>query len=163
MSESPHTAGVTVAPMTVEHAAGVLALGRRVYDTTVKPYTSWSLSAVARHLDGAGSTCRIALDRGHLAGFVLGSLGFDRRADWGLLEWIAVDPGHQGRGIARRLVEECCAGLFAAGAAAVVTEVESQNTASAALMRRNGFTEGAVVTLFVREPEEETARPPVHR
>ncbi|WP_218639325.1 N-acetyltransferase [Streptomyces sp. IMTB 2501] len=90
------------------------------------------------------------LDGDRVAGFVLGSLSFEQRADWGCLEWIAVDPGYQGRGVASRLVKECCARLAAAGAVCVVTDVERRNTASAELMRRNGFAEEATVSLFVR-------------
>ncbi|MGA4837955.1 GNAT family N-acetyltransferase [Streptomyces sp. G45] len=142
---------VALAPMEPAHVPDVLALGHQVYDTSVKPYTSWSLSAIAGHMDADASACWVALDGGRLAGFVLGSMGFDQRADWGNLEWIASAPAHQGRGIASALVRACCASLAEAGASAVVTDVESRNTASAALMRRNGFTESVTVTLFVRD------------
>lgn len=148
---APDRPEVSLVPMDATHLADVLALGRRVYDTSVKPYTSWSLSAIAGHLDAGGSACWVALDGARVAGFVLGSMGFDQRTDWGNLEWIAADPDYQGRGIASRLVRACCAGLTEAGASAVVTDVESRNTASAALMRRNGFEASVTVTLFVRE------------
>ncbi|MGH4031439.1 N-acetyltransferase family protein [Actinomycetota bacterium Odt1-20B] len=148
---------ITLAPMTAAHLADVLALGHEVYDTTVKPYTSWSLSAIAAHMEGAGSACRVALDGERVAGFVLGSMGFDQRTDWGNLEWIASAPAYQGQGIATRLVQECVAALTEAGAAAVVTDVESRNTASAGLMRRNGFRETVSVTLFVRESGTDTS------
>ncbi|MGW2228804.1 GNAT family N-acetyltransferase [Streptomyces formicae] len=138
-------------PMTATHLADVLALGRQVYDTSVKPYTSWSLSAIAGHMDGEASACWVAVDGERLAGFVLGSMGFDQRADWGNLEWIASAPDYQGQGVASRLVKTCVASLTEAGASAVVTDVESRNTASAALMRRNGFEASVSVTLFVRE------------
>ncbi|MFJ7147313.1 GNAT family N-acetyltransferase [Streptomyces sp. NPDC100445] len=137
-------------PLGFEHLAAVLELGHRVYDTDAMPYTGWSLSAVARHLDAADPACLVMLDGDRVAGFVLGSLEFEQRADWGYLEWIAVDPADQGRGVASRLVTECCALLAAAGATCVVTDVERGNTASAGLMRRNGFTEEATVSLFVR-------------
>ncbi|CAM5581694.1 GNAT family N-acetyltransferase OS=Streptomyces alboniger OX=132473 GN=CP975_32795 PE=4 SV=1 [Streptomyces alboniger] len=93
----------------------------------------------------------MALDGERLAGFALGSMGFDQRSDWGNLEWIVFAPEYQGQGIASRLVKACCATLAEAGADAVVTDVESRNTASAALMRANGFEASVSVTLFVRE------------
>ncbi|WP_424216639.1 GNAT family N-acetyltransferase (plasmid) [Streptomyces sp. BI20] len=139
-------------PLAIEHVPEVLALGRRVYDLSVKPYTSWSLSAIAHHHDAEHSSCWVVpAPDGRVAGFVLGSLGFDQRQDWGNLEWIATDPEFQGRGIAARLVSVCCRGLEEAGATAVVTDVESRNTASSGLMRRSGFMAGPTVTLFVRE------------
>ncbi|MFI5616988.1 GNAT family N-acetyltransferase [Streptomyces sp. NPDC051567] len=143
---------IRLVPLSVDHVPQVLALGRRLYDLSVKPYTSWSLSAVAHHLDGVESACWVALAGDRVAGYVLGSMGFDQRADWGNLEWIATDPDFQGRGVGGRLAEACCRTLEEAGATAVVTDVESRNEASAALMRRHGFVEGATVTLFVREP-----------
>ncbi|WP_055565576.1 GNAT family N-acetyltransferase [Streptomyces atriruber] len=142
---------IVLEPMTATHLADVLALGGRVYDTTVKPYTSWSLSAIARHMDGEASACWVALAGDRLAGYVLGSMGFDQRTDWGNLEWIASAPEYRGQGIASRLVKACCATLTEAGARAVVTDVESRNTASAALMRSNGFEASVSVTLFVRD------------
>ncbi|CAL9361754.1 hypothetical protein SUDANB178_00675 [Streptomyces sp. enrichment culture] len=141
---------LTLRPLGIEHLAAVLDLGHRVYDTEAMPYTGWSLSAVAGHLDAPDPACLVLLDGGRVAGFVLGSLSFEQRADWGYLEWIAVDPDYQGRGAASRLVRECCALLAEAGAVCVVTDVERRNTASAELMRRNGFAEEASVSLFVR-------------
>ncbi|MFJ4716804.1 GNAT family N-acetyltransferase [Streptomyces sp. NPDC088785] len=145
-------AAIAIRPLDVDDVGDVLKLGQRVYDLTVKPYTSWSLTAVATHLDGEGASCWVARAAdGRLAGFVLGSVGFDQRRDWGNLEWIATDPAFRGQGIAARLVTACCRGLETAGVRAVVTDVESRNEASAGLMRRSGFEAGATVTLFVRE------------
>ncbi|MYT73482.1 MULTISPECIES: GNAT family N-acetyltransferase [unclassified Streptomyces] len=157
---------IDLVPLPVERVVDVLGLGHSVFDTSLKPYTSWSLSAVAHHLDAIDSSCWAALDpaaEGRLAGFVLGSMGFDQRADWGNLEWIATDPAYRGQGLAHRLVERCCEQLVKAGATAVVTDVESRNTASATLMRGHGFREGATVTLFVRDtPQAATQAPDLH-
>ncbi|KUN09683.1 acetyltransferase [Streptomyces yokosukanensis] len=151
MADVPRTPDeLTLQPLGFEHLAAVLDLGHRVYDTDAMPYTGWSLSAVAEHLDAPDSACLVMLDGDRVAGFVLGSPSFEQRADWSYLEWIAVDPAYQGRGVASRLVKECCARLAAAGAVCVVTDVERRNTASAELMRRNGFAEEATVSLFVR-------------
>ncbi|MBV1848737.1 GNAT family N-acetyltransferase [Catellatospora tritici] len=159
MSESS-SAEIVIAPVGLEHLRQVLDLGYRVFDTSVKPYTSWSLTAVAEHLDSGDSACWVALDGETVVGFVLGSQTFELRDDWGYLEWIAVDPAYQGRGIAGRLVNACCEALFAGGASRVVTDVESSNNASATLMSRNGFAPAVTVTLFVRssQPDAEPTR-----
>jgi ribosomal protein S18 acetylase RimI-like enzyme len=141
---------VQIVPLGFEHLRQVLDLGYRVFDVTTKPYTSWSLTTVAEHLDTRDSSCWVALDGETVVGFVLGSMEFELREDWAYLEWIAVDPGHQGKGIARRLVDTCCQKLFEAGASRVVTDVEGSNTASATLMARSGFNAAVTVTLFVR-------------
>ncbi|NUT35516.1 MAG: GNAT family N-acetyltransferase [Hamadaea sp.] len=150
--------------MGLEHLRQVRDLGRQVYDTTVKPYTSWSLTSIAEHLDTDEGACWVALVDDRVVGFVLGSLEFEFREDWAYLEWIAVAPDQQGRGIARRLVEMCCQALFKAGATRVVTDVESTNRASATLMERAGFTAATTVTLFTRPnpqaPPQDDAEPP---
>ncbi|GIH04556.1 hypothetical protein Rhe02_26230 [Rhizocola hellebori] len=151
-----------IVPLEVEHLRQVLDLGFSVFDVNTKPYTSWSLTTVAEHLDTRDSSCWVALDAERVIGFVLGSMEFELRDDWAYLEWIAVDPAYQGRGIARRLVDTCCEKLFASGASRVVTDVESSNTASATLMEHTGFTAQVTVTLFVRpnplKPTSEAAK-----
>nr|BFF03194.1 hypothetical protein GCM10020241_48690 [Streptoalloteichus tenebrarius] len=147
--------------MRLDHIAGVLELGHRVFDVSAMPYTSWSLSSLAVHLDAQPDACWVVEEGDRVVAFVLGSLSYDEREDWGYLEWIAVDPDHQGRGLARALLEACCEALFAAGATRVVTDVEQGNVASARLMQNNGFTDSVTVTLFVRHaPEARAARAP---
>ncbi|MEV6067914.1 GNAT family N-acetyltransferase [Nocardia sp. NPDC052001] len=150
---------IAIVPMGLGHLRQVLDLGYEVFDTSTKPYTSWSLTSVAEHMDSPSRSCWVAVDSDRVVGFVLGSMEFELRDDWGYLEWIAVAPDMQGRGIAGRLMSACCDTLFEGGARRIVTDVEIHNTASASLMKRNGFTEGTTVTLFVRPnpvPLEET-------
>lgn len=158
---------IVIVPMGLGHLRQVLDLGHEVFDTTVKPYTSWSLTSVAEHMDSPDNACWVALDSDRVVGFVLGSMEFELRDDWAYLEWIAVAPDMQGHGIARRLVEACSAALFARGARRIVTDVENHNVASSALMTRSGFVPAATVTLFVRpnpdepEPDADAGLPPV--
>ncbi|AHH16364.1 acetyltransferase (GNAT) family protein [Nocardia nova SH22a] len=154
---------VAIVPMGLGHLRQVLDLGYEVFDTAAKPYTSWSLTSVAEHLDSPDEACWVALDSDRVVGFVLGSMEFELRDDWGYLEWIAVAPDMQGRGLARRLVDICSEALFARGARRIVTDVEQSNTASATLMTRSGFAPATSVTLFVRpnpaEPESDSEAP----
>ncbi|MFF0492404.1 GNAT family N-acetyltransferase [Nocardia sp. NPDC004068] len=151
-------ADIAIVPMGLGHLREVLDLGEEMFDTDAKPYTSWSLTSIAEHLDTPDSSCWVALDSDRVVGFVLGSMEFELREDWGYLEWIAVAPDAQGRGIAGRLVDVCCATLFARGARRIVTDVEAGNSASAGMMARHGFSEGATVILFVRpNPEQPEA------
>ncbi|KAA5830558.1 GNAT family N-acetyltransferase [Saccharopolyspora hirsuta] len=149
---------VQLVPMGLAHLAGVLELGHQVFDVSAMPYTSWSLSSVAVHMDAQPDACWVAEADGRVVGFVLGSLSYDERADWGYVEWLAVAPDHQGKGLARTLLEESCAALFAAGATRIITDVEQNNTASAQLMQRSGFTDSVTVTLFVRHAPADGAR-----
>lgn len=152
-------ADIAIVPMGLGHLREVLDLGAEVFDTEVKPYTSWSLTSVAEHLDTSDRSCWVALDSDRVVGFVLGSMEFELREDWGYLEWIAVAPDMQGHGVAGRLVEICCATLFERGARRIVTDVEVGNTPSATMMTRHGFSDAATVTLFVRPNPDEAERP----
>ncbi|MEU7017231.1 GNAT family N-acetyltransferase [Streptomyces sp. NPDC046385] len=152
---------VEIVPLELVHLHDVLDLGHRVYDVKAMPYTSWALSSVAAHWDAQPDACWVARDEEGLLGFVLGSLSYDEREDWGYLEWIALEERARGRGVASALVEHCCDALFAAGASRIITDVESSNEASAAMMRRNGFTEGVSVTLFVRRAPNDHPAPSI--
>ncbi|MBH1934375.1 GNAT family N-acetyltransferase [Streptomyces sp. AV19] len=151
-----------IVPMRLSHLDAVLNLGYRAYDVNAMPYTSWSLSSVAEHWDAQPEACWVAMDDEGLLGFVLGSLSYDEREDWGYLEWIALDERARGKGIASALVQRCCDALFAAGASRIITDVEADNKASADMMRRNGFTEGVTVTLFVRSDPTRPTPPAPH-
>ncbi|MEC3953278.1 GNAT family N-acetyltransferase [Nocardia sp. CDC153] len=149
---------IAIVPMGLGHLRQVIDLGYQVFDTHAKPYTSWSLTSVAEHLDSAGKSCWVAVDSDRVVGFVLASMEFELREDWAYLEWIAVSPDMQGRGVAGKLMTACCDLLFKHGARRIVTDVELHNSASAGMMRKNGFTEGTTVTLFVRtNPAEATS------
>jgi hypothetical protein len=83
---------IAIVPMGLGHLREVLDLGAEVFDTEVKPYTSWSLTSIAEHLDTSDGSCWVALDSDRVVGFVLGSMEFELREDWGYLEWIGVAP-----------------------------------------------------------------------
>jgi ribosomal protein S18 acetylase RimI-like enzyme len=153
-------ADIAIVGMGLGHLREVLLLGEEVFDTDAKPYTSWSLTSIAEHLDNPDGSCWVAVDSDRVVGFVLGSMEFEQRGDWAYLEWIGVAPDMQGRGIAGRLVEVCSKTLFDRGAKRIVTDVESSNTASATMMSNHGFSPATTVTLFVRpNPEEPELSP----
>src|SRR5258705_4709218 len=107
---------IAIVPMGLGHLRQVLDLGYEVFDTSTKPYTSWSLTSVAEHMDSPSRSCWVAVDSDRAVGFVLGSMRFELRDNWAYLEGIAVAPDMQGRGIAGRLMSTCCDTLFAVGA-----------------------------------------------
>ncbi|MGW8885970.1 GNAT family N-acetyltransferase [Streptomyces sp. NPDC055749] len=154
---------VAITPMTIQHLPDVLGLGHRAFDTAVKPYTGWSLSAVATHVEALHPACFVALRGNEVCGFVLGSMTFEQRTDWGYLEWIAVSTTTRGQGVADRLVTTCRDQLAELGATAVITDVEARNKASSALMQRNGFETEASINLWVHTiGRNATTAPPLH-
>lgn len=139
--------------MTVEHIREVLELGEEVFDTSVFPYSTWSLGAIAKHLDRQPDACWIALSDGIVVGSVLGSMSFFDRPDWGHIEWIMIKPGYQGRTLAARLSGAGEQALWDAGATRVVADIETSNRLSRLLAHTRGYREMATMSLFAKDGE----------
>jgi len=78
---------------------------------------------------------RVALDGETIVGAVL--CGHDGRR--GLIYHLAVAPGHNGKGIGRRLLQECIDGLRKAGIARALILVSGENAKGRAFWLRNGW------------------------
>jgi ribosomal-protein-alanine N-acetyltransferase len=86
---------------------------------------------------------------------VVGFAAFHRVDDEAELRNVAVDPAHQRRGIARRLLAEGIREMREAGARRIFLEVRASNLAARALYASMGFTTGAVRKRYYRDPEED--------
>lgn len=89
---------------------------------------------VRNSLDGRADVVLSALDRGLAVGFVT-CLSSD---DAGVIDLIAVAPGHQGRGIGKRLVQAAKA-YYAGRRALMRVGTQEANSASLALYQSQGF------------------------
>jgi ribosomal protein S18 acetylase RimI-like enzyme len=78
---------------------------------------------------------RVAFDGSTLAGVAL--CGNDGRR--GHIYHLAVEPAYQGRGIGRRLVDECLQGLRAAGLKRAIILVATDNPRGRAFWKRCGW------------------------
>lgn len=134
--------------MTYEDAPEVLKTGNDVFDTDEFPYSTWSLSAIAKHLDQQPEACHVAHSEGAVVGFILASMPFLTHQHWGHVEWIALRPGFQGRALASKLADATIRALYGAGATRVVADIATANRQSKLLARSLGFTELTTVSLF---------------
>jgi ribosomal protein S18 acetylase RimI-like enzyme len=80
---------------------------------------------------------RVAEENGALVGAVL--CGHDGRRGW--IYHLAVSPACRGRGIGRRLLDECMRGLHRAGIKRAIILVDRDNPMGQEFWRRNGWEE----------------------
>ncbi len=88
----------------------------------------------------------VATRDGELAGSAM--FGYDGHRGW--VNYLAVDPAHRGRGIARALMARGEEMLVAMGCPKLNLQVRSDNTAAIAVYRRLGYTVDDVVGLGKR-------------
>jgi len=124
-----HTDGFTLVPMTVAHLDAVMGIEVRAY-----PFP-WSRG---NFVDSIASDylaqCLVAPD-GELLAYQVAMAGFE---EWHLLN-VAVSPEHQGRGLARWLLNHLVDHARGMGAEWLWLEVRPSNTRARQLYARFGF------------------------
>ena len=97
---------------------------------------------------------------GLIDGLVIGTCmaGYEGHRGW--INYLAVHPDHQRRGLARRLMEHVESLLRAAGCPKINLQVRGTNKAVIAFYERLGFTEDAVISLGRRLEHDDPALPP---
>jgi len=124
-----HTDGFTLVPMTVAHLDAVMGIEVRAY-----PFP-WSRG---NFVDSIASDylaqCLVAPD-GELLAYQVAMAGFE---EWHLLN-VAVSPEHQGRGLARWLLNHLVDHARGTGAEWLWLEVRPSNTRARQLYARFGF------------------------
>jgi N-acetylglutamate synthase len=96
-----------------------------------------SKEEVAQYLLRNAGLSRVATDGSKLVGVAL--CGHDGRR--GYIYHLAVDPAYQGRGLAKRLIEECLAGLRPYGLKRAIILVGKDNIRGREFYRLTGWEE----------------------
>jgi ribosomal-protein-alanine N-acetyltransferase len=126
---APSGAPVTVSPMRSRHLARVLEIEAQVYP---RP---WSARLFRDELGRPGRVYLVARSGPTVVGYA----GLLMIADDGHVATVAVDPAHQRRGIATRLLLELVRRGREVGAAQLTLEVRMSNGGAQELYRRFGF------------------------
>jgi ribosomal-protein-alanine N-acetyltransferase len=129
-----HVDASTLVPMAVQLLDAVMRIEVRAYSF---PWSRGNFvdSIAAGHL----AHCLVAPD-GELLAYQVAMAGFE---EWHLLN-VTVSPDHQGRGLARRLLDELVAHARATGAQWLWLEVRPSNGRARRLYARFGFEEVGV-------------------
>ena len=94
-----------------------------------------SREEIAAYLARNPRLSRVAEENGTIVGAVL--CGHDGRRGW--IYHLAVSPAHRGKGIAKLLVDDCIAGLRAAGIPRAIILVAGDNARGHDFWLRNGW------------------------
>ncbi len=121
---------VVIQTMRRRHLSAVRRIDAEVYP---RP---WSLAMYHQELAHPESR-RYVIAR--MGGRIVGYAGLMMVAGEGHVTSVAVDPGHQGRGIGTRLVLALCRWSILAGASALTLEVRESNVGAQELYTRFGF------------------------
>lgn len=116
-------------------AVRIADLSRRLIEHGL-PWT-WTAPRVARHIRHSESVVLAARAEGCLTGFAIMAFG-EHSAHLNLL---AVDPGHQGRGIGQALVRWLEESAVVAGTFIIRLEIRAGNDSARRFYRRLGYAE----------------------
>lgn len=136
------------APHQLRDVAAVFHLGEEVF-------TSQALTTLYRTFDhfvvtnafSDESLCRLVVLPGapgvpdRIVGFLLGSLLTKAERRIGYVDWMAVYPGFQRRGLGKALFEEFRTAVIALGATTVTADTQASNEAAVAFLKEVGLTE----------------------
>ena len=120
----------------VVHRHGALYAEEYGWDERFEVLVAGIVAKFVKHFDAARERCWIAEIDGERVGAVL---VVKQSRSTAKLRLLIVEPGARGRGLGRRLVEECIAFARAKGYRKLVLWTQSNLTAARAIYRRCGF------------------------
>jgi ribosomal protein S18 acetylase RimI-like enzyme len=127
-------------PMQPGDVEPILALGAAEFGSSSEYSWDWSAKEVAQYLDSSFGVGLVCTRNDDIVAFALAQRHYSQqKPDVAWFRYILVHPGHQRRGIGRRLFEQSLRALRAQGATEVVTDVYETNTESLNFFSREGF------------------------
>ncbi len=139
----PGANAITIRPAHAADLPAIIELWQRAGLPT-RPDGRDSLAELRRQLPHFATCWLVAVRGDSLLGVILGT--HDRRKGW--LNRLAVHPEHRRRGLGLRLVRACEEALHALDIQIVAALVETENQASAALLRAAGYVTDVPVHYF---------------
>ena len=122
---------VEIREMTIDDLPKVYALGERLFRPEAAPnlYRTWDEYELIDYYSGDGEYCLVAEQDDAIVGFVIGTIIDKRRSSWtyGYLVWLGVEPGLEGRGVARRLVNRLTDLFIEEGVRMMMVDTDAMN------------------------------------
>ncbi|WP_129656395.1 ribosomal protein S18-alanine N-acetyltransferase [Rothia halotolerans] len=129
--EPPPPAGYAARPLELADLEAVHRFELRLF-----PADAWPLEMFLAEVRHPTRRYTVVLDE---AGVVVGYAGMMAVAETGDVQTIAVDPGHEGRGLGRWLMERMHRQAREAGAGTMMLEVRADNPRAAGLYESLGY------------------------
>lgn len=150
---------ITVEPMRWWHIPRVHELELQLF-----PHDAWSVEQFWSELSQPTRRYVVALEGDRVIGYA-GTFCLPPDAD---IQTVGVDPSSQGRGVARRMLDELLAAIDAEGATHTMLEVRDDNAAALTLYEHLGFVpisrrpryySDGVDAIIMRRPRPERVTP----
>ena len=137
---------VTVRRMRTQDAEAVLRINEKITGT---PHEAQWESKIIDHLSGNPLGCLVAEEGEKIVGFIFGDIrGWEfaiPKSGW--IEIVGVDPEHQGKGVARALIEKLHVYFRNHNVARVMTMVDWNDGGLVSFFRRLGFERSEFIIL----------------
>ena len=142
---------IKIRPFNLADSPAVVELWTRC--GLVKPWNNPYLD-IERKMAVGADLFLVAVDEGQLAGTIMG--GYEGHRGW--INYLAVDPGRQRRGLGRRLMTTIEEKLLARGCPKINLQVRRSNTAVIEFYNAIGYAEDDVISFGKRliSDEEKT-------
>jgi len=134
---------MTIRPIRPEDYAAVCEVWRAA-GLSVRSHGRDAQPEFLRQLAHFPTSYLLAEHDGRVVGVILGT--HDQRKGW--INRLAVRPGYQRQGVARKLIEACEQALYAQGIGIIAALVEKENPASAAIFADAGYVTDVPVHYF---------------
>ncbi len=138
-------ATIEIRPMELSDLPAVFDLGSRLFTAEEWPtlYRAWDDHDLTQLFASSSETCLVAENTGsgRIVGFALGSMMEKPRSAWryGWVEWLAVTPRYQRKGVAARLMRQLTARFIERDARMVLVDTGEDNLRALAFFRKLGF------------------------
>ncbi len=134
----------TIRDLTIDDLAPVFHLGERMYTLQKNPnlYRIWDETQVVEYFTSDPDGCFVAERKGEIVGFLLSYVvdKYKSHRFYGYLEWLAIHPDHQGRGIASLLFDRFMAYMQEQKVPMLLVDVEAKNTRALDFFTSKGFS-----------------------
>ena len=136
---------ITIEFMNYQHVSAIAELEKQCFSMP------WDESSIASELQNPLSLWLVAMDDGHLAGYI-GSQSVLGESD---MMNVAVFPAYRRRGIGRMLVSQLVQHLREKGNRSLTLEVRASNAGAIALYESMGFVQVGLRKTYYRNPRED--------
>lgn len=134
---------VEIREMELEDLPKVYALGEVLFRPEAAPnlYRTWDEYELIDYYSGDGEFCLVAEQDSRIVGFTIGTIIDKRRSAWtyGYLVWLGVEPGLEGHGVARRLVNRLTDLFIEEGVRMMMVDTDADNARALSFFGRLGF------------------------
>jgi len=134
----------TIRRLGIDDLAPVFHLGEKMYTLQRNPnlYRMWDATQVVEYYASDPDGCFVAVLNEKIVGFLLSYVVDKHKSKrfYGYLEWLAIHPDHQGKGLASRLFDRFMKYMRSLDVPMLLVDVEASNDKALTFFMSKGFS-----------------------